>query len=70
MEIKENSNLYSVMENLKKLIFDLDCEMGSIGRNIEILIDVEEVLGQLKISIDTSFYHGEEMTMTYFREYL
>ena len=49
-----------MMEDLRELVFELDCELGSIGCNVETLADIKDLLLHLRDNFDTAVYRGEE----------
>lgn len=46
-------------KTLRNLAFELDYTMGSIGLKVGTLSDMQTVLGQLRVSMDTALHRGE-----------
>ncbi len=54
-------------QNLGKLTYNMDETIGTIGRLVESLADVEIALGQLRQEMDIAVHRGEERL--YFHEH-
>ncbi|MCM3363167.1 hypothetical protein [Niallia sp. MER TA 168] len=49
------------MEQLRSLVFDLDCEISAVGNTLVDLDDAEKFLGELVEEMGEAVYKGEEM---------
>ncbi|MEO3946222.1 hypothetical protein [Gorillibacterium sp. CAU 1737] len=48
------------MDGLRSLIFEMDSTLGAISSRVETIYDIERRFGQLRDSIDTAQYRGEQ----------